>query len=436
MSKIVILGAGIGGMSAAYEIREILGEDHTVTVVGEGPHFNFTPSNPWVAVGWRALDDIRVDVAQPLARRGIEFIDTMATRVSPEENRVTLSDGRTLAYDYLVITTGPRLAFERIAGSNPASGAVQSVCTGPHAHQAWLAYQEFLKHPGPVVVGAVQQASCFGPAYEYAMILDADLRRRKVRHLVPMTFMTSEPYIGHMGLGGVGDSKTLLESEMRKRHIKWITNARVTSVEPGTIHAEELDERGEVHHKHDLPFTYSMLLPSFAGVEAIQGIEGLVNPGGFVLIDAHQRNPAFPNIYAAGVCVAIPPLEATPVPIGVPKTGLMIESMVTAIAHNLRDTIAGKPVHARATWNAVCLADMGDTGFAFIALPQIPPRNVTKTMTGKWVHRAKGIYEKYFLRKIRKGKTEPLYEKYIMQAFGIERLSPDDAGQPPDRQRP
>lgn len=48
------------------------------------------------------------------------------------------------------------------------------------------------------------------------------------------------------------------------------------------------------------------------------------------LIDQHQRNPAYPHIYAAGVCVAISPPEPMPVPTGIPKTGYMIESMVSA----------------------------------------------------------------------------------------------------------
>ncbi len=425
MANIVILGAGIGGMSAAYEIREAVGSGHQITVVGDGPMFNFTPSNPWLAVGWRQADDIRLDVTRPIESHGMRFVPVGARKVMPETNRVELVDGNHLDYDYLVIATGPRLAFERVPGSGP-EGYSQSVCTGPHAEKAWSNYQEFLKHPGPVVVGAVQGASCFGPAYEFAMILDTDLRRRKLRDRVPMTFVTSEPYIGHMGLGGIGDSKGLLESELRQRHIKWIENARVTSVEPGKVSVEQLDERGAVAKTHEVPFAYSMLIPSFAGVDAVQGVEGLANPGGFILIDAYQRNPKFANVFAAGVCVAIPPVEATPVPTGAPKTGLMIESMVTAIARNIRDDIARKPVRARATWNALCLADMGDRGFAFIALPQIPPRNVTKAMTGKWVHLAKVAYEKYFLRKMRKGQADPVYEKYVMKAFGIERLKPDE----------
>jgi hypothetical protein len=108
-----------------------------------------------------------------------------------------------------------------------------------------------------------------------------------------------------------------------------------------------------------------------------------------VLIDAFQRSKKYRNIFSAGVCVAIPPVEVTPVPTGAPKTGYMIETMVTAIVHNIAAELAGKPATAKGTWNAICLADMGDTGAAFVALPQIPPRNVNWFKKGKWVHLAK-----------------------------------------------
>ena len=421
MAHIVVLGAGIGGMSAAYEIREKLGKDHRVTLVGESEQFSFTPSNPWVAVGWRKPAEIQVGVRPHLARKGIEFDAGGAQRVVPEASHLLMRDGRRLDYDYLVIATGPRLAFDEVPGLGP-SGHTQSVCTTGHAHAAWTAYQEFLAAPGPIVVGAAAGASCFGPAYEFAMILDADLRKRKLRDKVPMTFVSSEPYIGHMGLGGVGDSKGLLESEFRQRHIKWIVNARIRQVDAGVMHVDELDPRGQPLASHELPFRFSMVLPAFTGVDAVRGAQDLCNPRGFVLIDAHQRHPKFANIYSAGVCVAIPPVEATPVPTGAPKTGFMIESMVSAIAANIASELAGKEPGAVATWNAVCLADMGDTGAAFVALPQIPPRNVTWARVGKWVHVAKVAYEKYFLAKMRSGNTEPVYEKYILKLLGIERL--------------
>ncbi len=428
MATIVILGAGLGGTAAAYEIRSEVGKEHSVVVVGDGPRFSFTPSNPWVAVGWRRPGAIQIDMNEPLAQCGIEFIPQAAKSVHPDDNHMILADGQRLDYDYLVITTGPRLAFDEVPGLGPQGGFTQSVCTTPHALEAWDAYQKFLENPGPIVVGAVQGASCFGPAYEFVTILDADLRKRKLRDRVPMTFVTSEPYIGHMGLGGVGDSKGLMESEMRQRHIKWITNARVTQVTEGKMKVDQVDDNGEVLKQHEVPFSYSMMLPAFTGVDALRGIEGLVNPRGFVLIDEHQRNPTYRNVFSAGVCVAIPPVEKTPVPTGAPKTGFMIESMVTAIAHNIRDDLAGRAAENKATWNAVCLADMGDTGAAFVALPQIPPRNVTWAKVGKWVHLAKVAFEKYYLRKVRTGNTEPVYEKYVLKALGIVRLKSHVSG--------
>jgi sulfide:quinone oxidoreductase len=110
------------------------------------------------------------------------------------------------------------------------------------------------------------------------------------------------------------------------------------------------------------------------------------------------------------------------VPTGAPKTGYMIESMVTAICENVAADIAGTPATARASWNAICLADFGDTGAAFVALPQIPPRNVTWANKGKWVHLAKVAFEKYFLRKVKTGSVAPLYEKYVLSTVGIESL--------------
>jgi sulfide:quinone oxidoreductase len=141
------------------------------------------------------------------------------------------------------------------------------VCTVDHAEKFWADYENFLKDPGPVVVGAMPLASCFGPAYEFAFILDADLRKRKLRHKVPITFVTSEPYIGHLGLGGVGDSKSMLESELRGHDIKWITNAKTTKVEAGKMFVTQLDDLGQVFKEHEVPFKLAMMLPAFKGVE-------------------------------------------------------------------------------------------------------------------------------------------------------------------------
>ncbi len=422
MAHLVVLGAGTGGMPCAYELREALGSEHEITVVNERDYFQFVPSNPWVAVGWRDRASVTFDIRPHLERKGINFIAKRCDKIDAHGKSMTFADGDVLDFDYLIIATGPRLAFEEVGGAGPEGGHTHSVCTVDHAEKAYAAYKDFLENPGHVVVGAMPFSSCFGPAYEYAFILDADLRKRKMRDKVPMTFITSEPYIGHLGLGGVGDSKGMLESEMRNHHINWITNAKVTKVEAGRMLVEQYDDSGNKVKDHEVAFKYSMMLPAFKGVAAVAAVEGLCNPRGFVFVDEFQRNPTYPHIYAAGVSIAIPPVEPTAVPTGAPKTGYMIESMVTAIVHNIANELAGKAPDTRATWNAICLADMGDTGAAFVALPQIPPRNVAWFKKGKWVHMAKIAFEKYFIRKMKKGTSEPVYEKYILKMLGIGKL--------------
>jgi sulfide:quinone oxidoreductase len=423
MSHVVILGAGLGGLPAAYELREALGSEHRITVVNASDSFQFVPSNPWLAVGWRQRDQITFPLKPALNRRGIDFIADTVTRIDATGNKLELASGESVAYDKLVIATGPKLAFDEVPGAGPHGGHTHSICTTDHAEKAYADWQKFLAEPGPIVIGAMPGASCFGPAVEFAFILDAELRRRKLRHKVPMTYVTSEPYVGHLGLGGVGNSQALLEDEMRDHHIKWVTNARVTKVEAGKMFVDQVNDKSEVIKNIELPFRFSMMLPSFKGVDAVAAVEGLCNPRGFVIVDEHQRSRKYPNIYSAGVCIAIPPPEVTPVPTGAPKTGYMIETMITAIVRNIKAEIDGYAAVYTGTWNAICLADMGDTGVAFVAMPQIPPRNVSWMKKGKWVHWGKIAFEKYFIRKMMKGNSEPLYEKYVLKLLGITRLN-------------
>ena len=421
MAHVVVLGAGLGGAIMAYEMKAQLRPEDTLTVITKDPKYHFVPSNPWIAVKWRTRDAVEVDLAPVFAKKGINFKPVAAKKLLADANRIELEDGSSVDYDYLIIATGPELAFDEIEGLGP-TGFTQSICHIDHAEKASEAFEAFCTNPGPIVIGAVQGASCFGPAYEFTFILETELRRRKIRDKVPMTYVTSEPYVGHLGLDGVGDTKGLLEGEMREHHIKWRTSTRVKKVEQGKMTVEEVNDDGTVKATKELPFGFSMMLPAFRGIAAVRGIEGLTNPRGFILIDKHQRNPKFQNVFAIGVCVAIPPMGPTPVPCGVPKTGFMIESMVTATALNIGLILRSQEPKHEGTWNAVCLADFGDSGVAFVAQPQIPPRNVNWSSSGKWVHAAKAAFEKYFLRKMRLGTSETFYEKTMMEMLGIAKL--------------
>ena len=421
MAHIVVLGAGLGGAIMAYELREQVRKEDKVTVITKDPVYHFVPSNPWVAVGWRDRKEITVDLAPTMARKNIDFIPVAAKRLHPAENRVELENGQSVSYDQIVIATGPELAFDEIEGFGP-EGHTQSICHIDHAEEARIAFDRFCENPGPIIIGAAQGASCYGPAYEFTFILDTALRKRKIRDKVPMTFVTSEPYVGHLGLDGVGDTKGLLEGNLREKHIKWMTSTRIKRVEKGKMVVEEVTEDGTAKPEKELPFGYAMMLPAFRGIKALMGIEGLVNPRGFVIVDQHQQNPTYKNVFAVGVCVAIPPVGPTPVPCGVPKTGFMIESMVTATAHNIGRIVRGLEADEVGSWNAVCLADFGDKGIAFVAQPQIPPRNVNWSSQGKWVHWAKEGFERYFMHKLRRGTSETFYEKAAMRLLGIDKL--------------
>jgi sulfide:quinone oxidoreductase len=201
MARIVILGAGLGGVPMAYEMKETVGKLHDVIVISDSPTFHFVPSNPWVPPGWRKPEDLKVELAPVMKKKGIEFIQKAAAKVDPVNNQVQLDDGSAVAYDFLIIATGPRLAFDEIPGLGP-DGYTLSVCHVDHAAVAVGDWEKFLESPGPIVIGAVQGASCYGPAYEYLMILETELRKKQIRDKVPMTFVTAEPYIGHLGLEG------------------------------------------------------------------------------------------------------------------------------------------------------------------------------------------------------------------------------------------
>ncbi|WP_258808220.1 NAD(P)/FAD-dependent oxidoreductase [Pseudidiomarina sp. CB1] len=422
MARVIVVGAGLGGVSVAFELREVLSKQHSVMVVGEGDEFNFVPSNPWVALGARTREQVVMPIATIFAKHAIDFNSSGVAHIDAEQRKLKLGDGSSCNYDFLVLCTGPKLAFENVPGAGPEPGFTQSICTVDHAVEAHKAFTRLLEEPGPVLVGALPGASCFGPAYEYVLSLEYELRKRKVRDRVPITFITPEPYLGHMGLGGVGDSKSLMEHKFREHGIKWECNAKLTEFTTNEAHFTVLDDNGEEKSKEQRPYKLAMFLPAFKGSPAVAEVPDLCNPKGFVKTNTFQRAEAYPEIYAAGVCVAIAPIEATPVPVGVPKTGLMIESMTSAIVKNIHVSLEGSEAWVEPTLSALCLADMGNTGAAFLAVPQNPPRNRNWTGSGRWVHWAKVAFEKYFMYKVRHGTSEPVYEKVGLRMMGLKRL--------------
>ncbi|MFZ5799598.1 MAG: NAD(P)/FAD-dependent oxidoreductase [Thermodesulfobacteriota bacterium] len=388
--KIVVIGGSFGGLTAALEVKRLAGDSVEVTLLSADRDFVFLPSLPWVIMGSRRPADITLGVAGILRPRGISFVHESVTEVLPGELKVRTAAGE-YPYDYLVIATGPHLACDEIPGLGPKKGFTHCTFTMEYAIKSREAWLRLLEEPGPVVIGSTQLASCFGPYYELAFEMDWELRKRKMRHKVLITYLTSEPYPGHMGIGGLGKSRRFLEDEFAELDIKVAANQAIEEITPGEI---RLAGGGA------LPFKLAMLAPPFKGV---RGVAGLGNPRGFIPADQHFRHPEHTNIYTVGVAMALAPLEPTPVPTGVPKTGFMTVRMAKAAAANIAADLRNLPPSATRELSVTCMMDMGRTAALMVADPLLPPRQKSYVKKALWAKWAKIQFETYFLWKMRHG---------------------------------
>lgn len=421
VKNIVILGGSFAGLSAAYELQRELGSRHKITVIDKSSRFVFIPSLIWVPFGWRTPEQISFPLERSLACKRIGFLQATAERIDAKRQVVEISESgksngqREIPYDYLLIATGPHVDFAVVPGLGPG-GYTESICTADHAMATAKAWKQFLQNPGPVIVGATQNASCFGAAYEYAFNLEYALRRARLRDRAPITFVTAEPFAGHFGIGGLTWAREMTEWFFRHTGIDWVLDAVLDKVTSGAVHFRQ----GNLFHagggdglKEDLsgkslPFKFAMIIPPFLGVEAVRR-SGLGNERGFVVVDDYFRHLRHSNIFAAGVSVAVAPPEPCPAGCAVPKTGYISEVMARYAARNIAASITGRPLVAKptATIDAKCVLDAGNQGIVMYTDRVYAPRDRKWQLLipGPWAHGAKLGFEKYFLWKMRTGRV-------------------------------
>ncbi|MHB1584491.1 MAG: NAD(P)/FAD-dependent oxidoreductase [Acidimicrobiales bacterium] len=396
--RIVIVGGSFGGLATAYELRRHLGPERAeITLVAKDDQFRFVPSFPWVAMGQRRLEQISFPLAGPLANKHVGFAQETVTGIDTE-NKVVATNAAEHPYDFLVVATGHRSANEAVEGLGPFDGPGHSPMSAGETEELAQAIRRLLAEPGPVVVGAAPGASCIGPVYELAFELDHLLRRRKLRHQVPMTVLTPEPFLGHMGMGGAGKIRQLLEGALEERDIAYRTSVAITKITAKAV---------ETEGKSPTPSVLSIVIPPLAGVDAVAKSPGLSNPKGFVPVDDHYRHLTADSVYAVGVAVALPPAGDTPVPVNFPKTGHMTEQMAEIAARDLVARIEGRD-GATAELSARCVLDMGDRGAYMAVAPVRPPRDRIPTVSEgrRWLY-AKQAFERAYLFSARRGRKMP-----------------------------
>lgn len=421
MARVVVLGAGISGHTAAAFLRKWLGRNDEVIVVSPQPEYNWIPSNIWVGVGRMKKEDVLIPLAPIYRRHEIEFRQARAVSLFPEgeeqdprpsvEIEWTLENKRgereKIAYDFLINATGPKLNFEATPGLGPGGNSL-SVCTAGHAEETSRVFLEMVERMKRgerkrFLIGVGHgSCTCEGAAFEYVVNLEFELRAHGVRDKAEIVFVTNEYEIGDFGIDGVlirrggyvTPSRIFAESLFAERGIQWITKAHVRAVEPGLAHIETLDKG-----LFDEPFDMAMFLPPFSGVglkafgrkgEDITG--SVFAPSGFTKVDAnyakkpygewkasdwphYYQSPAYPNLFAAGIAFAPPHpisephtnaegLMISPAP---PRTGMPSAMIGKSVAHSIAGMLRGSKGPTRAAsmaeMGAACVASAGANPF-------------------------------------------------------------------------
>ena len=392
--KVVVLGANFGGLTAALSLKKELKNDVEVTVVSDRDYFLFNPSLIWLPFGKRNEGNVTFKVAPTFEKGGVHFINTAAKEIKPETKQVDLANGQSLDYDYLVIATGTRNKPEQVPGLFENTSTITTLGDAEGAGREW---KKYLDNPGDIVIAATQGASCFGAAYEFLFNTSYQLKKAGIKKDVKLSYVTSEPFLGHFGIGGLNHGEQLLGMFLKKEKISAYTNVALDHVDEGRMVTTE-------GINHD--FKWSMTIPPFVGQDFLRKTEGLVNTGAFVDVRPTYQSLKWDDIYAVGLAAAVTAPWSTPTPVGVPKTGFPTEQMAHVAAKNIAAQIRGEaPRHEKEFGDipAVCIMDAGNNGVLILADKMLPPRKHGVMIPGPQNHLAKLAFEKYFMWKMKGG---------------------------------
>lgn len=422
MARFLIIGAGIAGQTAALHARRRLPACHEVVVISPNSRWNWIPSNIWVGVGFMKPEQVTFPLAPIYEKTGIVFKQARAVSIHPEGDlncslpfvTIEYTDEamkgviEQVGYDFLMNATGPKLNFGATKGLGPDLNS-HSVCTFGHAASAARALDELIEqmkkgeHKTLLIGTGHGTCTCQGAAFEYAFNVDYKLRQMNVRDKADIIWISNEYELGDFGVGGLHlrrggyltHSKTFTESLYSERGIKWITRAHIKEVGRNEVSYETLD--GE---ERSVTADFAMLLPPFSGV-GLQAFDKLgaditsilFAASAFMIVDADYtkksydkwspadwpklyQNPAYHNIFAAGIAFAPPhpiskPMlsrKGTPIFPTPPRTGMPSGVMAREIAFNITDMMTGKsdrPIReaSMANMGAACIASAGANFF-------------------------------------------------------------------------
>lgn len=394
MQDIIVVGAGIAGIPAAYELTRRLGFNARITVVSDREYFHFVPSNPALAVGWRVESDIALPIKPYIESRGIDFVHGSVTAIDADRSRIVVDGTQELAYDSILIACGAVPQWREI----PGLAALHSVLDLEQALATRKAYERFVSRSGPMVIGAAPGASILGSVYEYAFLVDADLRRRGIRRRAPISIITPEPYSGHLGIGGSALRESLTHA-LAAHDIQWIGNAETIDAAEDTIQVARHTDDGRVK-KESIPYVFGVYWPRFGGIPAVTDSALPTDAHGLLKIDQYLRSERYENVFAAGICIAPSRASPTPVEVGLPRTVDAIQEEVRIAAHNLIASLRGQSLRSVPIERTQPVVGTGQDQAAYMSALRVPVGDITGLKRGRWVYEAKKEFENRFLNMV------------------------------------
>jgi sulfide:quinone oxidoreductase len=395
MKTTVIIGGNFAGITAALELKRKGKEQQKVILIDKSPLFLFIPSLIWVPFGRREIKDISFRKDTLLEKRGVEFVHAEAIQVNTDKKIVATTKGD-FAYDNLVIATGPKVDFQVAPGIREHS---YYIGTPDGAMKTRKALEQFKQNPGPIVIGATQNAGCMGAAYEFLFNIEKWLREQNIRKKVDLYWITPEDYLGHFGIDGMPMGETMLKSFMKLFNIHYRTEVAVEKVTQNEVHLSN----GEV-----LESRFTMLMPPFIGVDFVQNSPTLdATQAGYIPVNETYQHKTVQDVWAAGIAVQVDlPFKPGKVPFSSPKTGYPSDETGKIVAENIIRLSKGKTKLKKKAWGKIpglCVMDAGKKEVIIISDHLFKPRNFAIMIPNVFYDIFKVLFEKYFLWKTRKG---------------------------------
>ena len=393
--RALIIGGNFAGMTAALELKRKLGKQVEVTVIDKSPVFTFIPSLIWVPFRRREIKDITLKREEIFAKKGVEFVLADAIEVDPVKQVVKTSKGH-FGYDHLVLATGPKVKFDIVPGLREHA---HYIGTPDAAMATRKRLDAFLQNPGPMVIGATQNAGCMGAAYEFLFNMDTWLRKQKLRKKVKLTWITPETYIGHFGIDGMTGAETMLTTFLKMFDIEFRKETAVKEVLKDAV----ILEGGE-----RLESTFTMLMPPFVGVDFIQNSPLLdATLAGYIPVSDAYQHHKYQNVWAAGIAVDVKaPFEPGCVPFNSPKTGFPSDETGKIVAENICRVVKGEKKLKSKAWGdipAICVMDAGNKEVIILGNKLFKPRAFAVMIPNLLGDFSKVLFEKYFLWKTKNG---------------------------------